>query len=65
MKVYVVCRTWSDEKTLFDHSEIVGVYSTEEKAREIQEELINENARDVINLGCDQIDVTIDECEVE
>ena len=65
MKVWVVTKQYSDSKTLMDFSEIVGVYSTEEKARVKQEELINENARDVLYMDCDPIDVVVDECEVE
>ena len=65
MKVWVVTKQYSDSKTLMDFSEIVGVYSTEEKARVKQEELINENARAVMFLDCDPIDVVVDECEVE
>lgn len=65
MKVWVVTKQYSDSKTLMDFSEIVGVYSTEEKARVKQEELINENAREVMFMDCDPIDVVVDECEVE
>ena len=65
MTVWVVTKQWSDAKTLMDFSEIVGVYSTEEKARVKQEELINENARDVLYMDCDPIDVVVEECEVE
>ena len=65
MKAWVVTKQYSDSKTLMDFSEIVGVYSTEEKARVKQEELINENAREVMFADCDPIDVVVDECEVE
>ena len=65
MKVWVVTKQYSDSKTLMDFSEIVGVYSAEEKARVKQEELINENARDVLYMDCDPIDVVVEECEVE
>ena len=65
MKVWVVTKQYSDSKTLMDFSEVVGVYSTEEKARVVQEELINENAREVIFADYDPIDVVVDECEVE
>lgn len=63
--VWIVVKHCSDDKTLMDYSEIVGVYSTEEKARVKQEELINENARDVLYMDCDPIDVTLEEWEIE
>lgn len=65
MTVWVVIEQYSDQKTLMDFTDIVGVYSTEEKARSIQEELINQNARDVLHFDCDPIDVVIEEWEVE
>lgn len=65
MTVWVVIKQYSDQKTLMDFTDIVGVYSTEKKARSIQEELINQNARDVLYFDCDPIDVVIEEWEVE
>ena len=65
MTVWIVTKQWSEAQSLMDYSEIVGVYSSEEKAREKQEELVNENAVEVIVLGCDEIDVTVEEWEVE
>ena len=65
MVVWVVTKQYSDQKTLMDFTDIVGVYSTEEKARVKQEELINENAREVLYFDCDPIDVVIEEWEVE
>lgn len=65
MTVWIVTKKYSDDKTLMDYSEIVGVYSNEAKARAVQEELINQNAADVIYLKCDPIDVCIEEWEVE
>ena len=63
--VWIVVKHCSDDKTLMDYSEIVGVYATEKRARAVQEELINQNAADVIHLGCDPIDVTLEEWEIE
>ena len=65
MTVWVVVKHYSDERTLMDYSEIVGVYKTEEQARAVQEELINQNAVDVMYLNCDPIDVSLEEWEVE
>lgn len=48
-----------------DVGEVVGVFRSEKKAREFQEELININARDVIAYDCDPIDVAVAEWEVE
>lgn len=62
--VWIVVKHCSDDKTLMDYSEIVGVYATEKRARVKQEELINENARDVLYMDCDPIDVVVEECEV-
>ena len=62
--VWIVVKHCSDDKTLMDYLEIVGVYSTEEKARVKQEELINENTRDVLYMDCAPIDVVVEECEV-
>ena len=71
MTVWIVTKSWIPNTELetvesWDgFQEIVGVYSTEEKARVKQEELINENARDVLYMDCDPIDVVVEECEVE
>ena len=65
MTVWIVVKHGSNEKTLMDYFEIVGVYSTEEKARAIQEELINQNAVDVMYANIDPIDVSLEEWEVE
>lgn len=65
MTVWIVVKHCSNEKTLMDYFEIVGVYSAEEKARTIQEELINQNAVDVMYANIDPIDVSIEEWEVE
>lgn len=65
MTVWVVIKKYSDQKTLMDFTDIVGVYATEKRARAVQEELINQNAADVIHLGCDPIDVTLEEWEIE
>ena len=63
--VWIVVKHYSDDKTLMDYSEVVGVYATEKSARAVQEELTNQNAADVIHLGCDPIDVTLEEWEIE
>lgn len=65
MTVWIVVNHYSDDKTLMDYFEIVGVYSTEEQARAVQEELINQNAIDVTLLDYDPIDVTLEEWKVE
>lgn len=66
MKVWVVIESWDEghEDPIFDHNRIVGVYDSEEKARAIQERLINDNAPAVIAGTEYPIDVTVDECEV-
>lgn len=48
-----------------DLVEIRGIFSTEEKARELQEQLVGENAQCVVALGCDPIEVWIAEREVQ
>ena len=45
--------------------QIMGIFSSEEKARELQEELINQNAHEVICFDADEIDVTIEEMEIQ
>lgn len=46
-------------------SEIVGVYRSEDRAREVQEELINQNAHDVIACGATALDVEISVWEIK
>ena len=68
MTVWIVTKFWCEEKSwdeYVDHWENVGVYSTEKKARQAQEELINQNAYDVQYLGAEPIDVVIEEFKVE
>lgn len=45
-------------------SEIVGIFSDEKNARNVQEELINKNAHEIIAYDCDPIIVTLEEWEV-
>lgn len=67
MTAWVVTENWSEEKKepVFDHNRIAGVFTSEEKARELQEELINQNAVELTNGTEEPIDVTIDECELQ
>ena len=37
MKVYIVVKEWSDEKTLNDYYEIIGAFSSKEKAEEARD----------------------------
>jgi len=66
--VYIVVKRFpnlalvNDELDIYncDVGEIAGVFAKEEDARKLQEELINQNAADVMHLDCDSIDVTLE-----
>ena len=65
MTVWIVTEEWTSERTLRDNFEIVGIYSTEEKARAVQEEMIDQNAIDVLYVGLAEKDYVLYEYEVE
>ena len=71
MTVWVVTKSWIPNteieklKSWGGFQEIVGVYSTDERARAMQEELINQNSADMLYFDCDPIDVFVEEWEVE
>ena len=74
MTVFVVEKAYT-ELTIVDENlevsgnaypvEIDSIYDSLEQARKRQEELINENAHEVIAYGCDPIDVVLSEWEVQ
>lgn len=57
MKIWIVLKLWSDEKTWMDYSKIVGVFSTLEKA---------EHARTMeYEYSTEETDVSIEVHELE
>lgn len=46
-------------------SELVGVFQNESDARKVQEDLINENAHDVLTYDCDEENIILEEMELQ